>query len=390
MPGDGVPHPSVGRVLQLLESDYRWALDALSDLVVVHALDGRMLFANRTVTSILECAPEDLLGRDVADFLIRDETPAVRERAATRLRGFTGVFTYVVHAVLPGGRMLPVQVESAPIYVEGRPEAVLVIGPDPRILGRLAELERDRAAAEHASQTQAEVMAVLSHEIRTPLNVIVGMTEMALESELDPTAREMVNRVRTVAAELSDLVRHHLDLVLAGSPGARLTTRGIDPRALITDALASFEPLARQKGLELGGFVDADVPAQVETDLGRLRQVLVNLIGNAIKYTHHGSVRIRVSRASTPAPAPGAEHLLISVADTGPGIAPGDRLRIFEPFVRLDDLDRHRSSVPGTGLGLAIAGRIVAALGGQIWVESVEGRGSVFHFTALFPPPDGP
>jgi signal transduction histidine kinase len=81
---------------------------------------------------------------------------------------------------------------------------------------------------------------------------------------------------------------------------------------------------------------------------------------------------------------------LISVADTGPGIAPGDRLRIFEPFVRLDDLDRHRSSVPGTGLGLAIAGRIVAALGGQIWVESVEGRGSVFHFTALFPPPDGP
>jgi signal transduction histidine kinase/ActR/RegA family two-component response regulator len=252
-----------------------------------------------------------------------------------------------------------------------------------------------REAALEASRLKSEFLANMSHEIRTPMNGIIGMTELALDHPLEPRVQEYLRIVGASAHSLLAVINDILDFAKIEAGKLELQHADFDLRDLLNGLVALLGPQASQKGLAIRGDVAASVPARLVGDAGRLRQILTNLIGNALKFTDQGEIRIEVTNAheananthATPddAPkAPGAHGrratLRFAVIDTGIGIAEHDRARIFEAFTQVDGSAARRFG--GTGLGLAISSQLVQLMGSQLHLESTIGRGSTFSFVA--------
>jgi two-component system sensor histidine kinase/response regulator len=358
----------------------RWTdlVATASDVIVTWDLDGRILSMNQTgrvLTGMTEDAARHLTLKDLVAPQSRDVAAALVATAVAPARP-----TYELEMLDADGQSVPMEISVQPTMENGAHVGYQGIGRNMAAHKRVERaLRAARDAAEDANRAKSEFLANMSHEIRTPMNGIIGMTELALTTELTNQQREYLETVQTSAESLLGLLNGILDFSKIESRKLEMESVPFGLRDLLAESLKPLSLKADQKGLEVLCDVAPDVPDALIGDPLRVRQIVTNLISNAIKFTERGHVLLAVTEEGR---ADGATQLHFAVADTGVGIPQDKHDTIFDPFSQADGSTTRRYG--GTGLGLAISATLVRMMGGRIWVESAPGVGSTFHFTGGF------
>ena len=373
------------------EQRTRLLLDSTAEAIYGLDLQGQCTFSNRATLRLLGYSDVDqLLGRNMHDLTHHTHADGSRYAVADCPVGETLRTGEACHSDdevtwRADGTSFPAEYWSYPIEREGHVVGAVVTLID--ITTRRAAQDAVLAAkeaAESANRAKSEFLANMSHEIRTPMNGIIGMTELALDTPLNQEQKEYLQLVRSSADSLLRVINDVLDFSKIEAGRLDLDRTDIDLPELINQTLKTLAIRAHKKGLELSCRIAPDVPQILSGDPDRVRQVLVNLVGNAIKFTHQGGILVEAGLDSSPEADPFRLHF--TVRDTGIGIPVEKQQVIFDAFSQGDGSTTRQYG--GTGLGLTITRRLVELMGGKVWVESQPGQGSTFHFTLQFAPPE--
>ncbi|MBA3737645.1 MAG: PAS domain S-box protein [Actinobacteria bacterium] len=339
--------------------------------IALLARDATVTSWNPAAERLFGYAADEAIGRNIDDLVAaRDEIRA--ESEAYTARGIRGD---LVHAITRrthrDGTLLDIEMFAAPVTVAGEVVGFYALYHDIR------ELQQARRDAEAATEAKSAFLATMSHEIRTPLNAVLGMTGLLLDTELSVEQRNYAEVTRSSGDALLGVINDILDFSKIEAGRLDLDNAPFDLRECVESALELVAAGALKKGLDIAYDLDPDAPGALIGDVTRLRQVLINLLNNAVKFTEHGEVVLTVTAERLEGDDRHRVHF--AVRDTGIGI-PEDRIdRLFESFSQLDPSTTRRYG--GTGLGLAISKRLADLMGGTMWVESRVGSGSTFHFT---------
>jgi hypothetical protein len=354
-------------------------MDAIPLPIYYKATDGRYLGCNHAFAELLGIGDIDAwLGTSVLQLPINREIAEFHYRKDQELFAHAGTQSYEVPKIRIGDRELSLRYHKASLTrADGSISGLIGAMIDLTDRVRWEEgLVIARDAAEAANRAKSDFLANMSHEIRTPMNGIIGMTDLALDTALDDEQREYLQIVKSSSEALLTVINDILDFskIEAGKLG--IESVGFDMRRTVQETLKTMALRAHEKGLELVCDIAADLPLRVVGDPGRLRQIVLNLVGNAIKFTEAGEIVLCIAVDSL---AGQRAMIRVSVSDTGIGIATEKQAHIFDAFAQEDTSTTRKYG--GTGLGLTISNRLVQLMGGRLWVDSEPGRGSTFNFT---------
>ncbi|WP_217594474.1 PAS domain S-box protein [Cohnella sp. GbtcB17] len=338
------------------------------DAVISFDLQGRVINGNAVAEKLTGyCIAEELIGMELANIIGQ---PNVDRILADALHDST-IEQNIDTLVTKDGEIVEVITSIAPIFVNNRNIGFYLICKD---ISEQKRLVLAKEMAEATNKAKSEFLAIMSHEIRTPMNGVIGMTDLLLDSELDEESKTYVDIIRKSGEALLAIINDNLDLSKIEAGRSELQETTFDLRRCIKDSMSVVSAKADEKNLELSYAIHHDVPDYIYGDADRLKQVLLNLLGNAVKFTPSGKVSIAVKKIKGKTPM-----LAFTVADTGIGIPPERLEDIFEPFSQIDSFMMRKHE--GTGLGLSISRRIVELMGGEIRAESDGASGSAFQFT---------
>ena len=358
---------------QGLRERYRELFENASDVILQANLDGRLVGANRAAEQLLGRADTSLLGQFIEELFTSEDMGWYFDLLdETRTRGAIRVEREVMPA---SGEAITLELNCRMLSNNGFETGLQAIGRDITERIRLQEeMKRARLSAESSALAKSIFLANMSHEIRTPMNGILGMTRLLMETSLDIDQRDQAQTIQHSAESLLTILNDILDLSRIEAGKLELSQESFDLAAVFEEVMELLAPIARTKDREFLFSYAPELPSRFFGDAGRLRQIVLNLVGNALKFTESGHVETRVSGIRNELYC----DLLIEVDDSGIGMTNAQTARMFQPFEQAEPGTQRQFG--GTGLGLALSKKIVDAMGGQIGVRSTPGAGSVFWF----------
>ena len=365
---------------EVQEQRFRQLFEAAPLGFIMHR-HGRVLTVNRAAAAAYGAEAGAMSGTSVLDFFPAADHALTKERLSSAGNLAAGEnFMMEYRRQDRHGRERWIETLTTPVSLLDGPALLTIARDVTRERAASAALAAGKTAAEAANQTKSQFLANMSHEIRTPMNAVLGLSELLLEDSLTARQRERAQGIQTSARALLGVINDVLDVSRIEAGKAELAESAFEPASLLDEVAATLRPLAEAKQLAFECSIVSEVPPAVFGDAGRLRQILVNLAGNAVKFTPRGRVAIELAMVPVDpehAGQPGAIRLRCRVIDSGPGIAPEQMGALFERFTQVDTSDTRKHG--GTGLGLYIARQFARMMGGDITVQSVLGLGSSFE-----------